>query len=40
MLLNNSCSNFIFPDINFDNLLINPSSKIKFHGIFVSCNLS
>ena len=40
MLLNISLSNFIFPDIIFDNILITPSSKIKFLGIFVSCNMS
>ena len=40
MLLNISLSNFVFPDIIFDNLLITPSSKIKFLGIIVSCNLS
>ena len=40
MLLNISISKFFFPDIIFDNLLITPSSKIKFLGIFVSCNLS
>ena len=34
MLLNISLSNFVFPDIIFDNL------KIKFLGIIVSCNLS
>ena len=39
ILLNISISNFVFPDIIFDNLLITPSSKIKFLGIFVSCNL-
>ena len=33
-------SNFIFPDIIFDNILITPSSKIKFLGIFISCHLS
>ena len=37
MLLNISLSNFVFPDIIFDYLLITPSSKIKFPGIFVSC---
>ena len=40
MLLNITISNFVFPDIIFDNLLITPSSKIKFLVIFVSCNLS
>ena len=40
MLLNISLSNFVFPDIIFDNLLITPSSKIKFLCIIVSCNLS
>ena len=40
MLLNISLSNFVFPDIIFDNILITHSSKIKFLGIFVSCNLS
>ena len=40
MLFSISLSNFVFPDIIFDNLLINPSSKIKFLGIFASCNLS
>ena len=40
MLLNISLSNFVFPDIIFYNLLITPSSTIKFLGIFVSCNLS
>ena len=40
MLLNISLSNFVFPDIIFDNLLITPLSKFKFLGIFVSCNLS
>ena len=40
MLLNISLSNFVIPDIIFDNLLITPSSKIKFLGIIVSCNLS
>ena len=39
MLLNISLSNFDFPDIIFDNLLITPS-KIKFLEIIVSCNLS
>ena len=39
MLLNITLSNFVLPII-FDNLLITPSSKIKFIGIFVSCNLS
>ena len=40
MLLNISLSNFIFPDIIFDNILITPSSKSKFIEIVVSCNLS
>ena len=40
MLLNISLYNFVFPDIIFDNLLIIPSSKIKFLGIIVSSNLS
>ena len=40
MLLNIYLSNFVFPDIIFDNLLITPSSKIKFLGIKLSCNLS
>ena len=40
MLLNIYLSNFVFPDIIFDNLLITPSSKIKLLGIFVSYNLS
>ena len=40
MLLNISLSNFVFPDIIFDNILITTSSKIKFLGIFISCNLS
>ena len=40
MLLNMSLSNFVFPDIIFDNLLITPSSKIKLLGIFISYNLS
>ena len=40
MLLNIILSNFIFPDIIFDNMLITLSPKIKFLGIFVSCNLS
>ena len=40
MILNISLSNFVFPDIIFDNLLITSSSKIKFLGIIVSCNLS
>ena len=40
ILLNISLSNFVFPDIIFDNLLITHSSKIKFLGIIVSCNLS
>ena len=40
MLLNISLSNIVFLDIIFDNLLITPSSKIKFLGINVSCNLS
>ena len=40
MLFNNSLSYFVFPDIIFDNILITPSSKIKFLGIIVSCNLS
>ena len=35
MLLNIYLSNFVFPDIIFDNLLITPSSKIKFLGIIV-----
>ena len=39
MLLNISLSNLVFPDIIFD-ILITPSSKIKFLGIIVSCNLS
>ena len=39
MLLNISLSNFVFPDIIFNNILIIPSSKIKFLGIIVSCNL-
>ena len=38
ILLNIYLSNFVFPDIIFANLLITPSSKIKFLGIFVSCN--
>ena len=33
MLLNISLSNFVFPDIIFDNLLITLSSKIKLLGI-------
>ena len=40
MLLNICLSNFVFPEIIFDNILIIPSSKIKFLGIFVSCNVS
>ena len=40
MLLNSFLSNFVFPDIIFDNLLITPLSKIKFLGIFISCYLS
>ena len=39
MLLNIFLSSFVFPDIIFDNLLITPSSEIKFLGIFVLCNL-
>ena len=39
MFLNIYLSNFIFPDIIFDNHLITPTSKIKFLGIFVSYNL-
>ena len=40
MLLNISLYNFVFPNIIFDNILITPSSKIKFLGIFVSYNVS
>ena len=39
ILLHISLSNF-FPNIIFDNILITPSSKIKFRGTFVSCNIS
>ena len=40
MLINISLSNFVFPDIIFDNFLITPPYKIKFVGIFVSYNFS
>ena len=39
MLLNISLSKFVFLGIIFYDVLITPSSKIKFLVIFVSCHL-
>ena len=40
IFLNISLYRFVFPDNNFNNILITPLSKIKLIGIFVSYNLS